>query len=347
MLLNLLLSLKIHTAKIFCWAPAIRVHLFIFVKYSNSMVSEAIHANKWLKLNWHLPAFLMPKQVLEKIFKKSCCINTNRYRFPQVFFSWETVNSSRTESSQKWFPAPLLLNWMLEKSQQLDGLVRHGASTGRLLSSGNPGKVGEVEIQTIGEAGTCSRKAQNGAAKTEGWDWIQAHTEQEAEKKRRDGRSPCPARFHLIHHASADGRGLMNTIIYGPRLADTRLKEKGTNLTLRYTSVKLNPEQLLWLLVQYWCLWSVTPAVSGVVLCLSQLLLQGIEDPSKLTWRNLLHTISYNFNRYWTLHDFRWCAKWINPCLISADSKSNAMLGYALAFWSAFHSLCLNVLTFQ
>lgn len=345
MLLNLLLSLKIHTAKIFCWAPAIRVHLFIFVKCSNSMVSEAIRANKWLKLNWHLPVFLMPEQVLEKIFKKVVWtpIATGFHKS----FSAGRQLTVQEQRAAKWFPAPLLLNWMLEKSQQLDGLVQHGANTGRLLSSGNPGKVGEVEIQTIGEAGTCSRKAQNGAAKTERWDWIQAHTEQEAEKKRRDSRSPCPARFHLMHHASADGRGLMNTIIYGPRLADTRLKEKGTNLTLRYTSVKLNPEQLLWLLVQYWCLWSVTPAVSGVVLCLSQLLLQGIEDPSKLTWRNLLHTISYNFNRYWTLHDFRWCAKWINPCRISADSKSNAMLGYALAFWSAFHSLCLNVLTFQ
>lgn len=86
-----------------------------------------------------------------------------------------------------------------------------------------------------------------------GWN-TGAHTEPEAARNRRDSRSPCPARFHLKHQASADGRGVMNTIIYGLRLADTRLKEKGTNLTLRYTSVKLNPEQLLWLLVQYWCL---------------------------------------------------------------------------------------------
>jgi len=80
------------------------------------------------------------------------------------------------------------------------------------------------------------------------------HSEQEAQKTRRDRRSPCPARLCLIHHASADDREVMNTIIYGLRLEDTRLKEKLTNLTLRYTSVKLNPEQLPGPLVQYRCL---------------------------------------------------------------------------------------------
>lgn len=153
---------------------------------------------------------------------------------------------------------------MLEKSQQLDRRVRHGANTGRLLSCENPGKAGEVEMGTIGEAGTCCRKAQNGAAKIEGWGETQAHTEQEAKSMRRDSRSPCPA--YLIHHANADGRGVMNTLIYGVRLADTRLKEKGTGLTLRYTSVKLNPEQLPWQPVQRWCQWSGTPATSGAVL---------------------------------------------------------------------------------
>ena len=77
-----------------------------------------------------------------------------------------------------------------------------------------------------------------------GWN-ISTHTEKEAQRKRRDSRSLCRARFRLIHHPNADGRGVMNTIIYGLRLADTPLKEKGTNLTFRYTSVKLNPEQLL------------------------------------------------------------------------------------------------------
>lgn len=44
-----------------------------------------------------------------------------------------------------------------------------GSKQERLLSSGNPAKVGEVEMGTIGGAGTCSRKAQHGAAKLEGW----------------------------------------------------------------------------------------------------------------------------------------------------------------------------------
>lgn len=60
---------------------------------------------------------------------------------------------------------------------------------------------------------------------------------------------PLPCKFPLIHPARADCRGEMNTIINGLRLADTRLKEKGRDCTLRYTSVKLNPEQLPWLLV--------------------------------------------------------------------------------------------------
>lgn len=84
---------------------------------------------------------------------------------------------------------------MLEKSQQLDRRVRHGANTGRLLSCENPGKAGEVEMGTIGGAGTCCRKAENGAAKIEGWGETQAHTEQEAKSTRRDSRSPCPARL--------------------------------------------------------------------------------------------------------------------------------------------------------
>lgn len=69
--------------------------------------------------------------------------------------------------------------------------------------------------------------------------------------KRRHSRSPCLARFLLLHHASADGRGEMNTRIDGLRLAGTRLKEKGSDCTLRYTSVELNPEQLPWLPVQH------------------------------------------------------------------------------------------------
>lgn len=51
--------------------------------------------------------------------------------------------------------------------------IRQAALTGskqeRLLSSGSPAKVGEVEIRTIGGAETCSRKAQHGAAKSEQW----------------------------------------------------------------------------------------------------------------------------------------------------------------------------------
>lgn len=81
--------------------------------------------------------------------------------------------------------------------------------------------------------------------------------------KRRHSRSPCLARFPLIHHASADGRGEMNTIIYGLRPADTRGAEKGSDCTLRYTSVKLNPEQLPWLPVQRRRLPSGTPAARG------------------------------------------------------------------------------------
>lgn len=33
-----------------------------------------------------------------------------------------------------------------------------------------------------------------------------------------------------MHHTSADDRGVMNTVIYGLRLADTRLEEKGPTL---------------------------------------------------------------------------------------------------------------------
>lgn len=51
---------------------------------------------------------------------------------------------------------------MLEKTQQLDRLVWHSANTGKLLSSGSPGKVGEVKV------GTCSSKTQNGTAKLGG-----------------------------------------------------------------------------------------------------------------------------------------------------------------------------------
>lgn len=192
---------------------------------------------------------------------------------------------------------------------------------GRLWSSGNPAKVGEVEIGTIGGAGTCSWKAQNGASEIEGWGgWKYTHSRRQRRKK--ESRRPYPARFDLIQRASAAGGGAGHAIMYGLRLANTVKKKKGTNLTLRYTSVKLNPKQVLWLLVQCRCTRIVTPAVGGAVRVPLQQLLQGTGDPSQLTRRNLLHTISYNFNRYWTLHDFRWCAKLINPYCISADSKA-------------------------
>ena len=114
--------------------------------------------------------FLTSKQVLKETFKKVILapIATGFHKS----FSAGRPLMAQEQRAAKWFPAPLLQNWMLEKSQQSDRLVRHRANTGRLLSSRNPGKVGEVEIGTIGGAGTCSRMAQNGAAKIEGWGGI-------------------------------------------------------------------------------------------------------------------------------------------------------------------------------
>lgn len=191
---------------------------------------------------------------------------------------------------------------MLEKSQQLDGLVQHGANAGRLLSCGNPGKAGEVEMGTIGGAGTCCRKAQDGAAKIEGWGGAHRAGGKEQEKGQQ---KPLPCKADFIHHASADGRGVMNTLIYGLRLADTRLKEKGANLTFRYTSVKLNPEQLPWLPVQRWCQWSGTPAGSGAVLrppepCKEQEILHSLHGGISYT---LFHIIFIRTESYMILDD--------------------------------------------
>lgn len=193
---------------------------------------------------------------------------------------------------------------------------------GRLWSSGNPAKVGEVEIGTIGGAGTCSWKAQNGASEIEGWGGVEIHTQQETEEEKGEQETlPCKVWFDTTCQCCWRRSGACHNV-WSETCKYTVKKKKGTNLTLRYTSVKLNLKQVLWLLVQCRCTRIVTPAVSGAVRVPLQRLLQGTGDPSQLTRRNLLHTISYNFNRYWTLHDFRWCAKLINPYCISADSKA-------------------------
>ena len=120
--------------------------------------------------------FLISEQVLKKIFKKVVILAPTTTGFHKSF-SAGTQLTAEEQRAAKWLPALLRQNWMLEKSQQLDRLVQHGANTGRFLSSGNPGKVGEVEIGTIGGTGTRCRKAQNGAAKTEGWGGTEAHTQ--------------------------------------------------------------------------------------------------------------------------------------------------------------------------
>lgn len=93
------------------------------------------------------------KQVLEKIFKKVKLYQHQLLEVSTSLFIRETVNSSRTESSQVVSCSTLLQNWMLDK--------------GQLHSSGNPRKVWEVEIRAMRGARTCSRKAQNGAAQIE------------------------------------------------------------------------------------------------------------------------------------------------------------------------------------
>lgn len=173
--------------------------------------------------------------------------------------------TAREQRAAKWFPAPLPQNWMLEKSQQLDGLVRHGANMGRLRSSGNPEKVGEVEIGTIGGAGTCSRKAQNGPAKIERWGGNTRAQQETEEGKGEQKTLPYKAWFDASCQCWWQRSNEYHNVC-SETCKYTTEKKTGTNLTLRYTSMKLNPEQLLWLLVQCWCLWSVTPAVGRVVL---------------------------------------------------------------------------------
>lgn len=149
---------------------------------------------KWVtQLN---PVFLTSEQVLEKIFKRVMLVLiTTGFHKP---FSAGRQLTAQEQRAAKWFPAPLRQNWTLEQSQQLDRLVQHGTNTGRLLSSGNPGRVGEVEIGTLGGAGTCSRKAQNGAAKIEGWGGKTRRTHRAGGgEEERGQQEPCPCELSL------------------------------------------------------------------------------------------------------------------------------------------------------